>query len=423
MNGIELPFSLICSFARLEGIPLKFCRLDGQPLAGAPAIAHMGPCAALLRSGGGYHGECARNHAAAIEMARELKRPFIFHCHVRLAGWAVPVIHKGEALPCVVVCGGALFTHPDSALIQHVERIGPGLGLGPGELARAIESAPVVPRDNFRAAAEFIFELANAFVALASERSVQPQAAPAAMPHATSAPIVFPPARRKETQKAKRRRADELTRRNAEVETVRLLHERRPDEALDKLVHVLTEETAGATHSALGVAETFARLMQALAAGAKVTPAIHELQSKLIEEVLSQPKMSNEDVVRACRRFISIAEEAVSEPRPRQVKAIQKYIEKNLSKKLTLETVGAKFKLREKPLNALILKHLGMSFSDYVASVRVAEARRLLETTPLNVGQIARRTGFKDQSYLTKVFKAHLGVTPTEFREKRFRGG
>lgn len=420
-TGIELPFSLICSFARLEGIPLKFCGPDGQPLAGAPVIAQTGPCAALMREGA-YLKECALNHAAAIEMARELRRPFIFHCHVRLAGWAVPIVRSGEALPCVVVCGGALFTRPDSALVQHVERIAPGLGLGPDELAHSLEAAPLLTRDGFRAAAQFIFEMANAFVALASELSREPQAPTVAASFPPSAPVVFPPVRRKETEKAKRRRADELTLRSAENETVRLLRERKPDDALHALLSAVTGDAGGTARSALSVTETFARLMQALSAGAKGSAGIHERHSHLIEEVLAQRRLSSEEVARACRQFISIAEEAVSEPRPRQVKAIQKYVEKNISKKMTLETVGAKFGLKEKSLNALILKHCGMSFTDYVASLRVAEARRLLQSTSLNIGRIARRTGFKDQSYLTKVFKAHLGVTPSEFREKEEKG-
>jgi AraC-like DNA-binding protein len=51
-----------------------------------------------------------------------------------------------------------------------------------------------------------------------------------------------------------------------------------------------------------------------------------------------------------------------------------------------------------------------------VASLRIAEAKRLLRSTDLGIGQIARRTGFKDQSYFTKVFKSRLGLTPTEFK-------
>jgi two-component system response regulator YesN len=59
-----------------------------------------------------------------------------------------------------------------------------------------------------------------------------------------------------------------------------------------------------------------------------------------------------------------------------------------------------------------------MSFTDYVTSLRISEAKHLLQTTALTMGDIAKQTGFNDQSYFTKVFKAKLGITPTEFRQK-----
>ena len=93
--------------------------------------------------------------------------------------------------------------------------------------------------------------------------------------------------------------------------------------------------------------------------------------------------------------------------------------EVRIAKKLTLGGVGKKFGLGEKALDALLRKYFAMGLSDYVASLRVSEAKRLLVTTDLNMGQIARKTGFKDQSYFTKVFKSRIGSTPTEFREKK----
>ena len=58
---------------------------------------------------------------------------------------------------------------------------------------------------------------------------------------------------------------------------------------------------------------------------------------------------------------------------------------------------------------------------EYVHSLRIHEAKRLLATTDLSIGQIAVAAGFYDQSYFTKRFRKATGTNPLAYR-KRFRG-
>lgn len=53
---------------------------------------------------------------------------------------------------------------------------------------------------------------------------------------------------------------------------------------------------------------------------------------------------------------------------------------------------------------------------DSVVQVRMQEVCRLLEETDLSVSSIAERTGFTSSSYLHRMFKRHLNVTPIEYR-------
>ena len=48
---------------------------------------------------------------------------------------------------------------------------------------------------------------------------------------------------------------------------------------------------------------------------------------------------------------------------------------------------------------------------------RVEKSKRLLRDTELPIVEIANLTGFEDQSYFTKQFKAETGLSPKEFRE------
>jgi AraC-like DNA-binding protein len=52
----------------------------------------------------------------------------------------------------------------------------------------------------------------------------------------------------------------------------------------------------------------------------------------------------------------------------------------------------------------------------YIQRIRVEGAIVALETTALNVSEIAYASGFADPAYFARVFKQHKGVTPQEFR-------
>jgi AraC-like DNA-binding protein len=53
-----------------------------------------------------------------------------------------------------------------------------------------------------------------------------------------------------------------------------------------------------------------------------------------------------------------------------------------------------------------------------VAQARVAQARSLLLNTRQRIGQIASDAGFQSASDFNRVFKAAVGMTPTEFRRR-----
>lgn len=47
----------------------------------------------------------------------------------------------------------------------------------------------------------------------------------------------------------------------------------------------------------------------------------------------------------------------------------------------------------------------------------LGEAKRLLRYTDMNLGEIASRLDFGDNSHFIKYFKRHVGITPNAFRQ------
>lgn len=63
-------------------------------------------------------------------------------------------------------------------------------------------------------------------------------------------------------------------------------------------------------------------------------------------------------------------------------------------------------------------EEMGQSLGEYLAYLRLQEAKRLLRHTDMSLSEIAGALGFSSQAYFQSFFKKTAGVTPTEFRRK-----
>jgi len=59
-----------------------------------------------------------------------------------------------------------------------------------------------------------------------------------------------------------------------------------------------------------------------------------------------------------------------------------------------------------------------MSFPEYLTSLRIKEACKLLTDSSESIDNISLLTGFDDYFYFNKVFKKTKGMTPRQYRIK-----
>ena len=95
------------------------------------------------------------------------------------------------------------------------------------------------------------------------------------------------------------------------------------------------------------------------------------------------------------------------------------YIKQNYNTKLTLDQISEVTHLSKTYLSSIFKKETGQSISSYINMIRVDKSKGMLLESNLNIIDIANASGFEDQSYYTKVFKNHVGITPKKFRENR----
>jgi signal transduction histidine kinase/CheY-like chemotaxis protein/AraC-like DNA-binding protein len=60
----------------------------------------------------------------------------------------------------------------------------------------------------------------------------------------------------------------------------------------------------------------------------------------------------------------------------------------------------------------------GHSTSHFIKIVRVQKATRLLQTSEMNISQVAIEVGVESLPYFTRIFKKETGLSPSKFREK-----
>jgi AraC family transcriptional activator of pobA len=101
------------------------------------------------------------------------------------------------------------------------------------------------------------------------------------------------------------------------------------------------------------------------------------------------------------------------------LKSFQKLIEDNYIKLKLPKDYAELLYITPNHLNALCNDILGTSAGELIRNRVILEAKRLLINLELNITEIAYRLNFTDNSYFTKFFKKHTGLTPEEFRKKQ----
>ncbi|MFI1966592.1 helix-turn-helix domain-containing protein [Streptomyces pathocidini] len=72
-------------------------------------------------------------------------------------------------------------------------------------------------------------------------------------------------------------------------------------------------------------------------------------------------------------------------------------------------------------LRTAVRRAAGCSPKDYLLGIRLGRAKELLAATELPVASIARRVGYDDPAYFSRLFTRRVGTAPIRFREQQGR--
>ncbi|MBD5526188.1 MAG: response regulator [Lachnospiraceae bacterium] len=101
------------------------------------------------------------------------------------------------------------------------------------------------------------------------------------------------------------------------------------------------------------------------------------------------------------------------------VEQAKMYIDAHYSKEISLDEVSREVNISPYYFSKLFKEETGGNFIDYVTTIRMEKAKELLSTTDKSMKEICSEVGYSDPNYFSRSFKKNVGITPTEYKERR----
>ena len=86
---------------------------------------------------------------------------------------------------------------------------------------------------------------------------------------------------------------------------------------------------------------------------------------------------------------------------------------------ITIDDFANKLMLSRTVFYRKLKSIVGLTPVDFVCEMRIKRAAQLIEKSEYSFSQIAYMTGFNDPKYFSRRFKKIMGVTPTEYKERK----
>jgi AraC family transcriptional regulator len=100
----------------------------------------------------------------------------------------------------------------------------------------------------------------------------------------------------------------------------------------------------------------------------------------------------------------------------RQVQSVVDFILGNLTKNLSLPEVASVTGISSSHFSVLFKQSIGLPVHKYVVKCRVEHAVELLSKGTVNLSDVALKSGFADQSHMSRCMRRFIGLTPGEVK-------
>lgn len=115
--------------------------------------------------------------------------------------------------------------------------------------------------------------------------------------------------------------------------------------------------------------------------------------------------------------LLSLSQEAA--PPPGRFQQLRDYLSLHYTEPLKIRDLAMQFGYSEDYLIKLFKKHAAVTPHQYLAQLRLKQAKEMLNSTDLTLQSIADQCGYSDTSLLYRAFVRNMGVSPDNWKRRR----
>ena len=102
------------------------------------------------------------------------------------------------------------------------------------------------------------------------------------------------------------------------------------------------------------------------------------------------------------------------------MKKVMAYMEEQMDNaELTIDEFAEQLMLSRTIFYRKLKSIVGLTPVDFIREIRIKRAVQLIDSDEYNFSQVAYMTGFNDPKYFSKCFKKVIGITPSEYKERK----
>lgn len=94
------------------------------------------------------------------------------------------------------------------------------------------------------------------------------------------------------------------------------------------------------------------------------------------------------------------------------------YCARNFNRELSLSVLEEELHISKYYISHLFSNRLNIRFNDYINSLRVSDACRLLRQTDMGITEVSERVGFGTMRTFNRAFARQMGMSPSEYRRQ-----
>ncbi len=422
---------LLDSYYKATGFKAIFVDKKGKIFLSTTSDGFFCNFCKLIQSSSEGQKRCFKSFSNGMLKSAEYGFPYISRCHTGILEWSAPFLYEGELLGSFI-SGGVLMRKPDSSFLKEIKKVDKSLGLEESQLEEILKRTKIVSEKKVKAAADILHIMANYLtkMKLTDTRLRQEKYIQQARISEEIQRI-----KRKELELLEKEEKNEnsfisvsslypLETERELLRRVRLGDKEGAKEVLNEILGKILFKNAGQTELIRArILELAVVLSRAAVEGKAELEMILGLNFEYIQE-LGKIKSIEELciwVVKVLDRFTESVYENRNIKNVDIIRKTREFIRTNYKKKIKLVDISKAVYLSPYYLSHIFKRETGITLMEYLAKVRIEEAKYLLENTPWNTTRISFEVGCTDQSYFSKVFKKIEGMSPSDYRKRMKR--